>query len=313
MAAQLGEIMAGTRSPFLRPSPAGFQRGIDYYTAEALIRVTGLGAHLYSEVHGAYPNLVDPQRLTEKMSWAKIFRPMKIPEAGNKLMVADLVGEGARNMVTVPEVVWRSPTAELPPNDAIAPGLYYLKTNHGSDMFRRIQWPLGDPDRKRLEEEFAGYLRKDYGFWSGEFWYLRFRREVFLERNVSSDPHPIAWCCYTFGGRTGLVIAYRKVDGESHTAWLKPDFTPLEWQNSAKERTEFGLPSEAVRTRMLEAASAIGRPFSFVRVDFLLGDDERLYLSELTFAPGNALTRWPAELDLRFGAMWQIDPMNPLP
>lgn len=312
-ARQLAEIMALPSSPFLQPCPQGFLRGIDHYSPTGLIKVTALGAQLYHEVHGIYPNLARPQRLTEKMAWAKIFRPMKIPEAGDKLRVAGLAGEHGRAMAPVPEVVWRSHVAELPPSGSLEPGTYYLKTNHGSDMFRRIDWPLNEADRKSLEAEFADYLKKDYGFWSGEWWYLRFRREVFLERNVSSDPFPIAWCCYTFGGRIGLVIAYRKIGAESHTSWLRPDFTPLEWQNPGKARTDFALPSAAVRQKMLEAASVIGRPYSFVRVDFLLGDDEQIYLSELTFAPGNALTAWPAHLDLEFGAMWQVDPMKPRP
>jgi hypothetical protein len=312
-AGQLAEIMGLPDSPFLQACPRGFLRGIDHFTPTALIKVTALGAQLYNEVHGIYPNLANPQRLTEKMAWAKIFRPMKVPQAGDKLRVSELVGEQGRAMAPVPEVVWRSHAAELPPSDSLEPGSYYLKTNHGSDMFRRIDWPLDEADRRRLEAEFAGYLKKDYGFWSGEWWYLRFRREVFLERNVSSDPFPIAWCCYTFSGRIGLVIAYRKIGGESHTSWLRPDFTPLDWQNPGKPRTEFALPSPPARRKMLEAASAIGRPYSFVRVDFLLGDDEEIYLSELTFTPGNALTAWPAHLDLEFGAMWLLDPMKPRP
>ena len=53
--------------------------------------------------------------------------------------------------------------------------------------------------------------------------------------------------------------------------------------------------------------SGIKRRFSFVRVDFLLGDDERLYLSELTFSPGNGNLRWPGEMDAQFGALWNLD------
>jgi D-alanine-D-alanine ligase-like ATP-grasp enzyme len=52
------------------------------------------------------------------------------------------------------------------------------------------------------------------------------------------------------------------------------------------------------------AALAIGRELGFVRVDFLLDDDERPYLGEVTFCPGSGVNRFSPELDARLGALW---------
>ena len=58
---------------------------------------------------------------------------------------------------------------------------------------------------------------------------------------------------------------------------------------------------------MLEAARAIGRPLGFVRVDFLLDDDQKPYLNEITFSPGAGLGRLPAGLDQELGRKWDLD------
>jgi hypothetical protein len=305
---QIAELVADPQSDFFTLPPPGYQRGIDFYPGSHLLKVIAIAAHRYRDVHGRYPNLLRPELLTEKILWSNYFRLLQPGQAGNKLATGSFLPAEIDEPVAVPAIAWRSASARLPPANEIEPGIYYLKTNHGSDMFRRIAWPPNDDERGELETEFAGHLRRAYGYWSGEWWYSCFEREIFLERSVAAEEHPIAWCCYTFGGTVGLIIAYRKTDRGSETAWLNPDFTPQGWQNPAKPRTEFALPPIGVRDAMLKAAGAIGRAHSFVRVDFLIGDDGRLYLSELTFSPGNGLTPWPEELDRKIGAYWTLDP-----
>jgi hypothetical protein len=311
MSQQIARILAHPRSPFFLRPPPGELRGIDVYPASALMKLISSAAFRYKQFHGALPNLVEPARLTEKIYWANYFRLLKIPETGNKLATASFLPAAAATDIAVPEVVWRSREARLPTSSALPKGIYYLKTNHGSDMFRRVAWPPKPAERKSLEQEFAGHLARPYGFSRGEWWYSRFDHELFLERSVASETHPIAWCCYTFHGEVGLVVAYRKLEGESDTIWLNPDFSPSQWQNPGKRRTQFITPSAATRIKMLNAARQIGRPFAFVRVDFLLGDAEEIYLSEMTFSPGNATTPLPLDLDLKLGAMWKMDWLAP--
>ena len=43
-----------------------------------------------------------------------------------------------------------------------------------------------------------------------------------------------------------------------------------------------------------------------MRVDFLLDDEERPYLGEVTFTPGNAVARLSEEMDIELGAMWDL-------
>lgn len=302
---QIAEAMAAPGGAFSRSPPAGYRRGLDFYSTPNLVEMAARGAYIYRRIHGYLPNLLDPRTFTEKVLWAKIFRLMRVPQSGNKLLAGDLLPAEAAKLVAVPKVVWRSLNAKLPPSDSIPPGTYFLKTNHGSGMFRRIEWPLTEPERQRLEREFSGHLRKDYGYAGGEWWYLAFQRGVFLEQSVVERQRGVTWCFYTFRDRFGPIVPYLKTKEEDRAYCLRPDFSPLEWQSDPPCAPWFVLPPAAVRRRMLEAAAAIGRSFSFVRVDLMIGEDEELYLSELTFSPGNGMTRWPHHLNLQLGEIWK--------
>ncbi|MGE5721791.1 MAG: ATP-grasp fold amidoligase family protein [Sphingomonadales bacterium] len=306
MRQQLAQMIARPLSAFSLRMPPGFQRGIDFYPATDLVLVLGQTALVYARRHGSLPNLIEPARVTEKIYWSKFFRPLMVPESGNKLATARFIPDDVRDTVSVPPIVWHSPTCALPRAGEIEDGTYYLKANHGADMFRRIEYPLADADREKLEKEFSAFLDGQYGYWSGEWWYNSFEKELLIEKCISSDPHPTAWGFYTFGEEIGPISLYRKVGTDAETAYLNPDFSEFEWHNPEFPRVQFELPSKATRSKMIAAASAIGRAFPFARVDFLLGDREELYLSEVTFSPGNALTAWPDEINLKLGAKWDL-------
>jgi D-alanine-D-alanine ligase-like ATP-grasp enzyme len=69
---------------------------------------------------------------------------------------------------------------------------------------------------------------------------------------------------------------------------------------------------------MMAAARAIGGPLHFVRIDFLLDDDETPYLGEVTFTPGHGAIPIRHEMDVQFGSLWDLraelsEVLTPLP
>jgi hypothetical protein len=46
--------------------------------------------------------------------------------------------------------------------------------------------------------------------------------------------------------------------------------------------------TQDTKNQLRRYASLIGCQFRFVRVDFLVDDNQKIYLGELTFSPGNA-------------------------
>jgi hypothetical protein len=305
MEARLGNVILQDDSPFFLAPQPGYKRGIEFLTASNLAR-SMLNVFLsYGNAHGVYPDLTDPKTFTEKMVWTKFFAPMKTPESGNKLLTSYFIPEEAKDLVSCPEIVWHSPKPGIPADGDLEPGSYYLKTNFGCNMYQRLDYPLEPPIRAEVEATFAQHLEETFGLISGEWWYTAFRRQLMIERDVSGGADSIAYCYFVFRGEVALLSVYRKSNLDS--TLLRPDFELFEYQIPGRSRTEFDLPSKKTREMMKRAAELIGGPLPFARIDFLMAPDEQFYLGEVTFTPGNALTRWPGHINRRLGDMWQLD------
>jgi hypothetical protein len=303
---QYGRMASLRESPLQRRPPPGHLRGIDHYSAAVFPSVMITAASQFSAVHQRFPDIVSPQRYSDKIFWAKFFRPLKVPETGNKLLTASFIPAGARDLVRCPPIVWHSGQARIPRAGEIEPGAYYLKANHGADRYRRVTYPISDAAAEALDAEFADYLARDYNWWRGEWWYNVFPRELLLEPAIGSAEYTTSWNFLVIAGAIELIIAYQKLaDGASRKSYFSPTFGLLRQQDGTPPAvTE--LPSARARERMSAAAVAIGAPLRFVRVDFLLDDEDEPYLGELSFAPGNAVARLSDELDWKLGLAWDL-------
>ena len=56
--------------------------------------------------------------------------------------------------------------------------------------------------------------------------------------------------------------------------------------------------------QLSELASKISKQYIFVRVDFILTEDGEIILGELTFSPGNGLSKRPEGIDEYLGSFW---------
>lgn len=304
---QLSRLYADPFSPMFRKRSDGHIRGVDFYTASNLVKVLFHTFPKYKAAHGRYPDLLNPTGFSEKIYWSKFFAERKVPEAGNKLRTGFFIPDTLKDEIHLPERMWKSTVAQLPSNAELPPGCYYLKTNHGSDMYRKIEYPLDVAERQELERQFERHLASGYGFATGEWWYNAFIPEVFIERSVAKAAHPVMWCHHVFSGEIGLITAVGKVGSEVRSTWFSPDHVVLAEQNPKHSRPEYDDPGAGLKTAMKEAAALIGAALPYARIDFLIGDDERLYLGEVTFSPSDGLLRWPEEMDRRFGSMWNIE------
>jgi hypothetical protein len=303
---QYGRIAARKGSPLQSPPRPGYLRGVDFYSAAVFPSVIVTATAQFLEVHGRFPDIVSPERYSDKIFWAKFFRPLKVPETGNKLLTASFIPAEARDLVRCPPIVWQSRLPRVPRAGEIEPGTYYLKTNHGADRYRRVSYPIKDEEAEALDAEFARHLAKEYNWWRGEWWYNVFPRELLLEPAIGSAEYTTSWNFLVIAGEIELVIAYQKLGGgASRKSYFTPAFDPLPDQDDTPPAvTE--LPSAKARKRMSAAARAIGAPLGFVRVDFLLDDEDEPYLGELSFAPGNAVARLTDELDWKLGLAWDL-------
>lgn len=284
-------------------------RGIDFYAAPALERALAQSIGAYRHRFGRYPDLVSPQLLNEKIIWFKFFGEMKVPQAGNKLLTRCFRPKDAASLVQVPEIVWHGTQATLPANDAIEAGFYYLKASHGCNMYRRIRYPLTQQERRTLEALCRTWLEKPYGLDDGEWWYNVFPREILLERDVCGSDGSTSWNLFAVHGEIESIALIRKPSSVQRGASLKTRLDPdFRFHPDIVKSATLAAPQIGRQTqhRMKTAAEAIARQFGFVRVDFLLGPEETVYLNEITFTPGNGLLRRAESLEVSLGHKWQL-------
>ena len=301
-AGQLARIMQQPDSPYRRLPHPGFKRGIDFYTSRGLLAALANALQAYHAKFGVFPDLVEPKGYNEKILRFKFFGELKVPEAGDKLATARFIPETWRGRVRCPTVVWHSHAPELPGNDRIAPGVYYLKSNHGSGMFRRIRYPLTAAERAELQTLCRNWLARDFGLSDGEWWYTAFPRRILLERDVCGEAPPVSWNIHVLGGQIGLVELFDKNAQPMQVTWLDARLRPLAIQMDGIDRIAAPvMPADP--DGLVAAALAIAAPFEFARVDFFIGADGTAYLGEVTFSPSNAMGRRPADIERQLGDM----------
>ena len=185
---QLIFIKLSNTSSYEKSARTGYLRGIDFYAPLNFCSVLANALLNYKKVHGVYPNLVTPQGFSEKVFWFKFFGEVKVPETGNKLLTERFIPEHIRHLISCPQIVWHAKHATLPKNDEIPAGSYYLKASHGSNMFKKIQYPLTDHERVVLELTCHQWLAYSYGIETGEWWYNSFEKEILIEKNITNCP-----------------------------------------------------------------------------------------------------------------------------
>lgn len=302
---QLWRCWCRSDSPWRRQPTPGHLRGIDFYTPTQLLWVVANAMRDYRNVHGCYPNLVQPGGFNEKVFRFKFFGELRVPLAGDKLALQALLPAAVRGRVRCMPVVWQSPHPSLPDNEALPAGVYYLKANLGSGLFKRIRYPLSPEDRQALEQEATGWLASEFGLSDGEWWYQTFTPLLLLERSVAGEVDSISWNFYTLNGHIPMIGMYIKhADGRCSSTWLDAQFRRLAHQSDLTSVDHDGPPPGG--HEMLALAREIGASFNAVRVDFLQGDDGLPYLCELTFAAGNALTRRHPDVERLLGDPWRV-------
>lgn len=279
-------------------------RGIDFYSTWGLIWVFSHAFYRYWKKFDHLPSVTCPTTFNDKVLWFKFFGEVPVPQAGDKLATGLFIPPDLRGQLTSLPLVWESENPELPDNATISPGIYYLKANLGSNMFTRIEYPLTKAKRVELEARTRRWLRARPGLDRGEWWYNTFKPKIFLERSVTGDQDSISWNFYVLNGDIPMIGLFKKhLDGTNSSTWLDTHFQHLPTQSVLPSVGDFVVKDQHLH--MLEMARKIGSVFNSVRVDFLEGQDGHIYLCELTFAPGDGLSKRPPEVDALLSAPWK--------
>lgn len=291
--------MRSLGEPIFTPvSDQSYIRGVDFYSESKLLQVMVTSIANFHQAHGFYPSISEPVGFNEWVTRRKFLDYFMVPESGNKLLTKKFIPSICTKDVRCADVMWRSAKVKIPSNKDIPPGRYFFKSSHGSGFYKIINYPLRPLDRVKLLYVAAKWLMNPFGLSTGEWWYNAFQPEIFIEEYLGDNLFSINFFC--FRGLVALIVFHSKWTKESIT--LMPDFSVVGNENDRVCIEQFCTDEQLKKLR--ELASKISLNFTFVRVDFLIAENEELILGELTFTPGDGLSKRPLGIDQYLGDHW---------
>ena len=249
-------------------------------------------------------NLENPTTFNEKIQWLKLndSTPEKTLLA-DKNLVREYIKEKIGEEYLVPLLGVYSKFDDI--DFAALPDKFVLKCNHGSSM-NAIITDKSSINIKKLKTKFDTWMRENFGFVKGlQLHYNNIPHKIIAEEYIGTeDDYPDDYKIFCFNGKPAL-IEYET----NRKKQVSANFFYTNWQQLNFKyylpvcNKEIKKPSKL--SKMLEIAKILSKGFKFVRVD-LYSQEDKIYFGELTFTPGNGISKFPSNIDVELGNLLDI-------
>lgn len=284
------------------PTPAGMMSGIEAQGdgAEAVLAKT---IEVFLNQNGALPNLLVPQLFSEFLILYKLFGHMPTLSSEDKLENERFVPDRVRHLLTPHERPFVCEAPDVPNNEAVPPGSYYWKANHGWALHKKFAFPASESELKEMFELAEVWFQSEGNTRNGQWWNANVQKRVFLERDLGEGETEVDdWKFFVFSGNVEIVQVDRDRQTRHRQNIYDRDFNPLR-DELFFERGDLTEKPDRFE-EMVEIAEGIGEAFEFVRVD-LYNRNGQIYLGELSVVPNSAwLPVRSYEIDMRMGQAW---------
>lgn len=247
---------------------------------------------VYRARFGKCVNLEAPRTFNEKIMWLKLrYYPhseLAIRCADKYAVRAYVEAEGYQSLLNDLIAVWETPEDI---DWSSLPSSFAMKCNHG--MGYNIICPdIEELDLEDAKRSITRWFREDFGYETSEPHYRGIQRKVVMERYLVAlgSKVPVDWQFFCFNGAVRMILVRQPgtsgKGGYSHylfdNHWNSLDYVRGERPRSIERPACFGL--------MSEAASALSRPFPFVRVDFYVENGTPIF-GEMTFTSSSGYSK----------------------
>jgi TupA-like ATPgrasp len=262
----------------------------------------------YLRAHGRLPDLKNPRTFNEKMAWRKLYeRDPRFPDLLDKIKAKQFIGNTYGKDLIIPTLAIYDRPAEM---DFTQPPLcvppYVIKCNHGCGM--NIFVKDSSFAVAAIQEKLDTWLNTDHSEATEEWAYSRISPRILVEPYLGNLTD------YKFHVFSGVVYAIEVVLDRFGKYTI--NIYDRNWQllgiKRYANRLQSDKPVQPPQTlgKMLKLAEAIGKEFSYVRVD-LYEINKKVVFGEFTIYAGAAFDRFePVEWDWKFGEQWQHRPVD---
>lgn len=173
---------------------------------------------------------------------------------------------------------------------------YMIKASHGSGWNINVQPTTNLDECKTLLKQWNIPYK---GIASGESQYQYLQPRFFIEEKINDMDTGVS------GEAT--VYMFRCIQGTVTTISIRrgnvQNMYDVNLQPLEPEKFTIKRPSNL--HSMIYLAEKLASPFEFVRVDFYLSVDKKIYFSEFTFTPAGGSQMLSNQLEKYYGALWK--------
>ncbi len=249
-------------------------------------------------------NLENPQTFNEKIQWLKLYdsTPEKTRLA-DKYSVREYVKKAIGEEYLVPLLGVYSKFDDI--DFAALPDKFVLKCNHGSGM-NAIITDKKSANIKELKTKFDNWMRENFGFVKGlQLHYNYIPHKIIAEEYIgTNDEYPDDIKIFCFEGEPKLIEYETNRKEQVCANFFDTEWKPLNFKyHLPLADKKINKPDNL--KKILEIAKKLSNKISFVRVDLYLKGD-KIYFGELTFTPGNGISKFPEDIDAELGNLLKI-------
>jgi hypothetical protein len=171
--------------------------------------------------------------------------------------------------------------------------LHLIKSAHGS------AWNI-DPSNTNIETAKQLLTRWNTLYNNGrERQYIGVPRRFFIEEKIDDHEFGITGLANTYTIRCiyGKPVTFHIKRNGKFNAWIISS-----WRQVMSDAGSIQPPPEA--GKMIELAEKLSQPFEFVRIDFYLDAQRRIFFSEYTFTPNAGTQFYSTDVEYELGALW---------
>lgn len=258
----------------------------------------------FRRAHGYSIDFANPQSLSEKVQWIKIYRNLEsLSPYVDKYEVRKFVRERIGDNYLIPLIGVYNSFDEID-RDSL-PASFVIKATHGSGMNILVK-DKTLADWNEISKKLKRWLKMNYYNLGGEACYKNINRCIVIENYLGDASESLNdykfYCCD--GEPLGLHVDFDRFGEHKYRIY------DILWNEFKKEKPEGRmppfLPKPEKMDEMLAVCRKLSKGFSYVRVD-LYYTAGRVYFGELTFTPGNGFEVFdPVRSDYYFGRPFDV-------
>lgn len=260
----------------------------------------------YRSVMGRFPDLKNPVRLSEKMTWLKLYdRRPEYTSIVDKLEAKGLVAEKIGAEHVIPTLGCWSSAEEI--DFSSLPERFVLKCTHdsGSAVIVRNKAEI---NKKRLQAELRQKLGRNYYLHAREWQYKNVRPRIIGEPYIPSlaNKESLEYKLTCFNGKVEFIticrgIAHSNLDARTNDFYDR-DFNPLPFHCYYKNSVNPPVRQKPdFMDEMIRYAERLSVNTPVMRVDFYFIDGT-IFFGEMTLYTWAAYTKFdPEDVDLLLG------------